>query len=143
MITVFWPSGTSSVTPSRTRFAPNDLVRPSSWIIGPSAEVKPEVLPHRGCCRTPRSQQHQRPERIQHQDRLAAEHHGPRGGLPDPLRPALGVEAAETAHQGDGAAEAGALDQAEPDILELVEELEPLEELGRRKVEQVDRGDPP
>ena len=60
----------------------------------------------------------------------------------DALRAALRVEAAQAAHQRHGGAEARALHQAEPDVLEPVEQLEPLEELRRREVQQVDRGDP-
>src|SRR5262249_28060493 len=155
--TVFWPSGTSSVTPSRTRRSPKDFVRPSSWIMGRAegrkggkaerdgarSSLRPSLLPPYRPSAFPPSQQHQRPERVEHQDRLTAQHHRAGGGLADPLRPALGVEAPQTPHEGDGGAEAGALEQPEPDILEAVEQLEALEKLGRREVEQVHGGDPP
>src|ERR1700741_4914212 len=132
MMTVFCPSGTSSVTPSRTRLAPKALVRPWSSITARATE-RPEPAPP-----PPSSQQDQRPEGVQHQDRLATEHHRPRRALAHALRAALGIEPAEATHECHGRAEAGALDQAEPDVLEPVELLEALEELGSREVEQVD-----
>src|SRR6476646_3652838 len=152
MMTVFCPSGTSSVTPSRTRRSPKDFVNPSSWIMRPKAErrnggtaeahgIPPDPRVRLSACRP--SQQHQRPERVQHQDRFAAQHDGPGGGQAHALRAALRIEAARAAHEGDGGAEAGAFHQAEPDVLELVEQLEALEELGGREIQQVDRGDPP
>ena len=39
------------------------------------------------------SEQHQRPERVEHQDRLAAEHHRARGGAAHAFRPPRGLEA--------------------------------------------------
>src|SRR3954451_15391013 len=116
MITVFLPSGTSSVTSSRTRLGPNDFARRSSWII-------PATEPTERPPRTPSSQQHQRPECVQDQNRLAAQDDGPRGGFSHALRAALRVEAAQAAHQRDRRAEAGALDEPEPDVLEAVELL--------------------
>src|SRR6185295_19823430 len=119
MMTVFRPSGTSRVTPSSTRLAPNDFVRPSSWIIEAPAESPERDSGPRGGIPSPSSpsshpphgvapllEQHERPERVQHQDGLAAEHHGPRGGPADTLGPALGVEPLETAHEGHRPAEA-------------------------------------
>src|SRR5262245_28110793 len=149
MMTVFRPSGTSSVTPSSTRLAPKAFVRASSWIMTAETAERVERKECTGVGKhskpyppSPPSQEHQHPERDQHQDRLAAEHHGAGGGLTHALGAARGVEAAEAAHQGHRRAEAGALDQAEPDVLEPVELLEALEELGGREIQQVDRGDP-
>src|SRR5690242_3456027 len=154
MMTVFWPSGTSRVTPSRTRRAPNDFVRPSSWITrrrsegrkdgtteGPGSKALVRSAMHRRGGRVvplvrpsvaPSSQQYQRPERVQDQDRLAAEHDRAGSGLPDALRAALGIQPAQAAHERHRGAEARALHQPEPDVLEPVEQLEALEELGRR-----------
>src|SRR5436309_412528 len=137
MITVFCPSGTSRESPSSTRFTPKDLVRFSRRITGKvgkggkdGKDGKVEQLPRAGAMPSwatfppfpsfpsfPSSQQHQRPEGVQHQDRLAAEHDGAGGGLPHALGAAFRVEAAQASHEGHRAAEAGALQQAEPDVL--------------------------
>src|SRR6185503_3574142 len=96
MMTVFCPSGISSESPLSTLRGPKDLVRRSRRIIGPG------------------SQQHQRPEGVQHQDRLAAQDHGAGGGLPHALGPAFGGQTPQAAHQRHGEAKAAALHQAEP-----------------------------
>src|SRR5215208_8030572 len=90
---------------------------------------RPSVVP---------SQQNQRPERVEHENRFAAEHHGAGGRLTHTFGTALGRQAPQATHQRDGCAEAGALDQAEPDVLEPVEELEAFEKLLAREVEKID-----
>src|SRR6476661_8790610 len=143
MMTVFSPSGTSSVTPSRTRRSPKDFVRPSSWIMkradgrmggladgdrrAACSSLRPFLLPPFRPSALPPSQQNQRPERVEHQDRLTAQDYRAGGGLADPLRPALGVQAPHAPHERDGRAEAGALEQPEPDVLEPIEHLQALE----------------
>src|SRR4051794_19357848 len=128
MITVFWPSGTSSETPLSTLRAPNDLVRFSRMIMtrntssraqrGSYSEVE---VTEAALVRRPASQKHQGPERIQHQNRLAAQHHRPRGRLADPFGAALSRQTAQAAHQRHCPAEARALDQTKPNVLEPVE----------------------
>src|SRR3954451_15178552 len=112
MMTVFCPSGTSRVTPASTLLGPKDFVRSSSWIMSGMTE-------RTACGPSSRSsQQDQRPEGIQHENGLAAEHHRAGRAFADALGAALRVQPAQTTHERHGGAEAGALDQAEPDVLE-------------------------
>src|SRR5690606_16154735 len=123
MITVVWPAGMSSVIPSSTTLGPKALWTSVKRIMGGS-------------------QQHQRPEGVEHQDRLAADHHRAGGVAAHPFGAPAGGEAHQAAGQGHGDAEARRLEQAEPDVLEAVEEAQPLHELEGGEVEQVDGGDP-
>src|SRR5262245_32203597 len=103
MMTVLRPSGTSNDTSRRTGLAPNALARCSSRIIRGAAGPAPSL------------EQHQGPEGVEHQDRLAAEHHRARGREPDPFGARPGVETAEAAHERHRPPEARALHQPEPD----------------------------
>src|SRR4029450_2738470 len=98
MITVVSRSGMESEKPSRTVLAPKDLWTFWNSIIGGPADrrtggptggrgfVRPDrlVRPDR------RSQKHQRPEGVQHQDRLTTENDGAGRVAADALCPAPG-----------------------------------------------------
>src|SRR5687767_1604343 len=112
MITVFCPAGISSVTPRRISRSPNALCTSRSSI-------------------TRRSEEDEGPEGVQHQNRFAAEHHRAGRGRADTLGSALRVESLVAAHECYGAAEARALHEPEPDVLELVELAQALPEVLR------------
>src|ERR1043166_7881189 len=107
-------------------------VCPSWRRLGVLASLRPCVL----------SQEDQCPECVEHQNRLAPEHHGTGGGPAPPFRASPGVEALEAPHRRHGGPEARALDQAEPDVLGLVELPRTAEELHRGEIEDIDRGEP-
>src|SRR6185503_2710404 len=108
MMTVLRPSGTSSDRSRRTGLAPNAFARCSSRIIRGAAGPAPSL------------EQHQGPEGVEHQDRLAAEHHRAGGRKPDAFRARRRVEAPQAAHERYRGPEARALHQPEPDVLEPV-----------------------
>src|SRR5262245_21786870 len=104
MTTVVSRSGMVSEKPSRTVLAPKDLW--TSWnSIMRGGRGAPVRL----------SQKHQRPERVQHQNRLATQDDGACRVPADTLCPAPGGEPHDATGESDGDAEARRLYETEPD----------------------------
>src|SRR6185503_4223274 len=158
MMTVVSRSGMESEKPSRTVLAPKALWTLWNWIMrgGRGGQDARDGHAHngtggpcRGFARPARpgrhdrlSQKHQRPERVQHQDRLAAQDDRAGRVAADTLCPAAGGKAHDATGKGDGDAEARRFHQTEPDVLPLIEEPEALDEFESGEVEQIDCGQP-
>src|SRR5262245_42074498 len=168
MTTVVSRSGIVSEKPSRTVLVPKDLWTSRNSIMRRSGRTRrtrrsgrtrrtnpldlalaaercsPLALdrPVRPDRRVRLSQEHQRPERVQHQNRLATQDDRARRVPADTLCPAPGGEPHETTGEGDGDAEARRLYQTEPDVFPAIEEPKALHEFERGEVEQIDGGQP-
>ena len=126
MSTVFCPSGTSSEKPSSDR----SVCRRSAFVDAGGSSGNASAPRHHSST----SAQNASSTRIASQPSTTARVVAPA----DALGAARGGEPLQAAHERHGGAEAGALHQAEPDVLELVEQLQPLDELGAGEIEQVD-----
>src|SRR5947209_20267804 len=80
--------------------------------------------------------------RVEHQDEDGRIDDGAHGAAPHALGAAVGAEADPAAHESDGAAERRALEETVPGVLEHVEELQTLDELGGGQVQQLEAGEP-
>src|SRR5262245_13529385 len=141
MTTVVSRSGMEREKPSRTVLAPNDLWTSRNSIMGGGRGGRRQ-LP-RPCRRNAvdrpgrldrpvrLSQEHQRPERIQHEYRLATQDHRARRVPADTLCPAPGGEPHDTTGESDGDAETGRLYETEPDVFPAIEEPKALHEFER------------
>src|SRR6266480_5908263 len=99
---------------------------------------------HRIPCTGPgtRSQQHHCPEGIEHQYENRRVYDGARRAAAHALSPTPGPESYHTSDECDREPEARAFQQSEPDVLEQIEKLQALDEIGRGEVEQRETGQP-
>src|SRR3990172_3510089 len=123
-MTMVSPSRTSREKPWSTCFSPKRLCTSRKVITGAP------------------SQEHHRPEGVEHQDQHDAHDHRAGRGSSNRFRTAVRRQTHDAAYQRDGEPERRTLHQPEPHVLAPKEQLEAPDELDRGEVQQVDRGEP-